>query len=103
MAIYFVKRKPSRKRHIGNVPSTIGLTVAHVVILRGTLLRQRLNRIMCLTLRKSKSDKTMERMKVQAKTSQESTHQIVSSTLRGTSTAVAGQLPPVRSIKQTIR
>jgi len=49
--------------------------------------------------------KTMEPMKVQAMTSQESTHQIVSSTLRGrpTSTAVAGQLQPVRSINQTIR
>src|SRR6218665_2227517 len=47
--------------------------------------------------------KTMERMKVQAKTSQESKHQVVSSTLLGTSTAIAGQLPPVRSIKQTIR
>ena len=47
--------------------------------------------------------KTIEKMKVQAKTTQESTHQIVAASLRDISTAVAGQLPPVRSIKQTVR
>jgi hypothetical protein len=47
--------------------------------------------------------KTMEKVKAKATTTQESTHQIVAGTLRGTSTAVAGQLPHVRSIKQTVR
>lgn len=47
--------------------------------------------------------KVMEKAKAKAKTTQESTHQIVAGTLRETSTAVAGQLPPVRAMKQTVR
>ena len=42
--------------------------------------------------------KTLAKIKAKAKTTHESTHQIVASTLKDTSTAVAGQLPPVRSI-----
>jgi hypothetical protein len=47
--------------------------------------------------------KQMAKVKAKAKTTQEATHQIVASTLRDVSTAVAGQLPPIRSIKQTVR
>jgi hypothetical protein len=47
--------------------------------------------------------RAMAKVKAKAKTTQEATHQIVASTLRDVSTAVAGQLPPIRSIKQTVR
>ena len=52
---------------------------------------------------KVKVRKTMEKVKAQAKTAQESMHQIIAATLRYISTAIACQLPPVRSIKQTVR
>ena len=47
--------------------------------------------------------KSLAKIKAKAKTTQESTHKIVASTLKDTSTTVAGLLPPVRFIKQTVR
>lgn len=47
--------------------------------------------------------RAMTKVKAQAKATQEATHQIVAATLRDVSTAAAGQLPPVRSMKQTVR
>ena len=47
--------------------------------------------------------KTMEKMKTNGKSTQESTHQIVAAALRDVGPSVSGQLPPIRCIKQTIR
>lgn len=52
---------------------------------------------------KIEARKTMTIIKERAATTQECTHQIVATTSAGVTAAVAGQLPSVRGIKQTIR
>jgi len=56
-----------------------------------------------LHLAKIEAKKTINKVKEQAATTTESTHNIVATSSIGLDAAIAGQLPVIRNIKQTIR